>query len=409
MIHCITAKPLQSAQRQTVQGSDAAVRSYTIDKSTSVSLFTSIHQVSKQWDGLAPPGQMFLSSRYFAFLESNTPKGFAFGYLLFYRDDKPIGIAYCQWAPFSGQRHLDHSSMSSWKRWLLSRISISILFCGNMMLTGQNGFAFHKSIGSTEQARLLRAALDKLLSDHSLPERKAKMWVIKDVPQDQTAHFDALSSCTGFTVQPGMEISLDDRWNSFDDYLDNLASKYRVRAKRAMRRMKGVDLLPLNRVRHTIFGDDLHHLYRQVAAHSGFNMVELPNGYFENMSEFFGEDFQAMAFTSSGEIIGFYTLVRSAPNHLDAHYLGFSGEENRSRQLYLNMLFEMIKAGIEMKVSTINFSRTALEIKSSVGAKPTHYRLYARHSCGLINAMFPFWFQKFVPAASWEERHPFGK
>ena len=409
MMLCKTAKPEKPEKIHTRDSDSSPIWSSSLTKKDAVALFGTIQDISDEWDAFAPEGDLFLNSRYFHFLESNPPTGFQFGYLLFYREGYPTGIAYCQWVNFSGAKHLDLSPLPQWRQWILKRISISILVCGNMMLTGHSGYAFSQEIPREEQAQLLGKALDLLMMDRNVPQRKASIWVIKDVPQSNSDCFDALPSCTGFHIQPGMAIHFDPDWKSFDDYLGALTSKYRVRAKRAARKMKGIDTLPLNAARHNIFRKDIHQLYREVAYHSGFNIVELPEAYFAQMSEHFEDDFSAKAFVADGEIIGFYTLVRSAPNNLDAHYLGFNGQENRKRQLYLNMLFDMIKTGIGMKVRRINFSRTALEIKSSVGARPEQFKLYTKHRCMLINALFPFSFQKFVPPHVWEERHPFGK
>ena len=375
----------------------------------SVSLFDSVRETKDVWDSMTYSESFFFRSRYLESVESNPPKGFVFGYLVFFRNQSPVGIAYCQWIRFSGREHLDLSSLAAWKRFILKRISISILVCGNMMRTGPNAFAFDATVEEDKQAMLLREGLDKLICERNLGHRQAAMWVLKDVPSEQFGIFDALHSCTGFDIQPSMELDLPADWQSFDDYLASMTSKYRVRAKRAFKKMAGIERLPLNESRSEVFAEDLHRLYREVANHSGFNMVALPDDYFASMAYELGASFRATAFTRNGEIVGFYTLIQSDSRSLEAHYLGFQGKENRDSQLYLNMLYDIIRTGIDMKVSHINLSRTALEIKSSVGATPRDYRLYTRHRCRILNALFPIYFQRFVPEAHWEARHPFGK
>lgn len=53
--------------------------------------------------------------------------------------------------------------------------------------------------------------------------------------------------------------------------------------------------------------------------------------------------------------------------------------------LYLNMLYDMIAYSINKGFKEVVFARTALEIKSSVGAKPAEMFGFIQHSNSLIN------------------------
>ena len=55
----------------------------------------------------------------------------------------------------------------------------------------------------------------------------------------------------------------------------------------------------------------------------------------------------------------------------------------------------------------IVFARTALEIKSSVGAKPIKMHGFMEHSNRLINKKLDFLFRYLEPETIWQERNPF--
>ena len=75
--------------------------------------------------------------------------------------------------------------------------------------------------------------------------------------------------------------------------------------------------------------------------------------------------------------------------------------------LYLNMLYDMIAYSINKGYRRIVFARTALEIKSSVGANPEVLYGLMRHNNRFINFFVPKLFYYFEPKMEWTERNPF--
>jgi len=72
-------------------------------------------------------------------------------------------------------------------------------------------------------------------------------------------------------------------------------------------------------------------------------------------------------------------------------------------------LLRLIKEAINQKVEYLNLSRTALEIKSSVGAIPYDMHVYIKHTNPMINKLIPFILSKTVPKNNWIPRSPFSK
>ena len=106
------------------------------------------------------------------------------------------------------------------------------------------------------------------------------------------------------------------------------------------------------------------------------------------------------------KLIGFFSLIKHN-NTLDTYFLGYNNELNYTYQIYLNMLYRMIKHGIEQDYKHIIFARTAMEIKSSVGAKPLEMVMYMKHTNRLLNRILKWCVKLMTPKKEWEERHPF--
>jgi hypothetical protein len=67
----------------------------------------------------------------------------------------------------------------------------------------------------------------------------------------------------------------------------------------------------------------------------------------------------------------------------------------------------MIGFSINKGYSRIIFARTALEIKSSVGARPEDMFGMMQHSNPFINRFVSRFFSYFEPKMEWKERNPF--
>ena len=75
--------------------------------------------------------------------------------------------------------------------------------------------------------------------------------------------------------------------------------------------------------------------------------------------------------------------------------------------MYLNMLYDMADFAIKNEFTSIVYARTAMEIKSSVGAKPQKMFVYLKHTNLCMNIILKRIFKLMNPTQEWEERHPF--
>jgi hypothetical protein len=71
------------------------------------------------------------------------------------------------------------------------------------------------------------------------------------------------------------------------------------------------------------------------------------------------------------------------------------------------MLYDMLGCSIHNGFKRINFGRTAMEIKSSIGAKPEQLFGWMQHKNTMVNRNLGFIFNLLEPKAKWIERNPF--
>lgn len=381
--------------------------------------FRSIAAAGADWDAAAPLHDIFLQRPYLSILEANPPVGMRFAYLVFYAEEKPIGVAHCQIKYFKGDDNIADlevprkdpcffGGLAQWfKRWVAGKAAADILICGNMLLTGEHGYHFdYQQISAVNATRVLEKALDNVVETMAREGVKMPVILVKDIAPENRSQGNFLQEkgFTEFDIQPNMVLSLPFR--DMDAYLGAMSTKYRTRAKRAMKKLDGIEKRVLSYEDILQELPTIYRLYRDIANNAGFNMLDLNEQYLAALKQHLGEHFQMFAYYREGQLVAFYTVIRNH-DELEAHFLGYEKSLNHEYQLYLNILYDIVKLGLEGHCHQIVFARTALEIKSSVGAVAQDLYCYLRHQNSVANKFAPYILDYLKPVEEWQPRHPF--
>jgi hypothetical protein len=393
-------------------------KSYTLalpQKDWTCVLFHSGADLAADWDTAAPKDNLFLSKTYLSALEQYAPEGMKFAYGVFYFQEKPVGVACCQLLTFNAAEHVQGLSEPGRNiaQWLKQRVAAStkipLLIFGNMLLTGDHAFYFNAEYADgTLSAQLLGSAAGLLCNGNVIPGFEASATLIKDF-EAQHAPFTTKLREGGFheiPFQPNMRMALRPEWQKFDDYIEAMSSKYRVRARRAFRKLDGVERRELNLDAVKELDVQLHTLYCSVARHADFNMITLHPQYFSGLKAALEDRFRIWGYFLDGALLGFHSAIYNG-DELEAHFLGFQDIHNADFQLYLNMLYDMVREAFAAGASQIVFSRTATEIKSSIGAEAFETYCYLRHCNPVVHAMTQALVGYLAPKETWTPRHPF--
>jgi predicted N-acyltransferase len=384
------------------------------------SFHRSISAAGADWDLAAPGHDMFLQRPFLSVLEAYPPIGMRFGYLVFYKNGAPVGVATCQIKYFKGDDSLNDletpprrdpcffNGLAVWfKRWVAGMAAADILICGNMLLTGEHGYYFdYERISQEESGRLMEQALDEVVKIMSREGVKMPVILVKDIAPEHRDQGEVLvkSGFTEFDIQPNMVLDLP--FKSFEAYLAAMSTKYRTRAKRAVKKLEGIEKKELTVEDVARELPNLYRLYREIARNAGFNMVDLNEQYLLGMKQHLQDQFQIFAYYYEGRLVAFYSTIHNH-DELEAHFLGFEKGLNHDFQLYLNILYDIVKIGIAAGCERIVFARTALEIKSSVGATAHQLWCYLRHQNSIANKFAGTLLDYLKPVEEWLPRHPF--
>ena len=354
---------------------------------------------------------IFLSPDFQRVLIQTPPFGFQFCFLTFHKNEQLVGFVACQIKNFDASESLNFDGQQNYillavRKWLARRVHFQTLIVGNLLLTGENSYWFDNQLVTDEDKNIFFSDgiqfVKKTLSEENI---FIKSVFIKDFFEPQKSLIT--EGYNEFQVEPNFIMPLSSDWHSFEHYLEALSSKYRVRAKRAFKKLQGIEKKEFNEERIIANKLKINALYRNIADKSSFNLVDLNEDYFVEMKRQMGDKFRFFGYyTEGGELVGFFTTIQNR-EVLEAHFLGYDESLNHSHQIYLNFLFDIIKNGIDNQSKSIVFARTAHEIKSSVGAEAHDMYLYMRHENPIINRLLPYFLKILSPREDWQPRQPF--
>lgn len=344
-------------------------------------------------------------------MELSAPENMCCYFIGLYENHELTGIALSKFINLSqlssfGER--DKHLKTKIRNFFFRRLSSNVLFIGNNMLTGQNAYRFDKNLPVKQGLQLLHLALSKIKSDLANKGRKTHLIIFKDFSLVETPsfHIPEFQNYYQFSTQPNMVFEIRKNWHSFDDYLANLTKKYRDQYKRVRKKAEGISKRKLSLEEIIANNSKIYELYFTVAKNAPFNTFYLPKDHFIAFKKALKDQFLFYGYFIGNELIGFNTLIKNGKD-IDTYFLGYDEKYQRERMLYLNMLYDMIGFSINKGYTRIIFARTALEIKSSVGAKPIPMFGQIQHSNPFLNLFMPKLFRYFEPEMYWQQRNPF--
>lgn len=412
--------------KQLINANQQNIEVYPLSKNAnySIRVENSIKDIQEVWDTVAPKENLFLQSTYLQTLENFPPEKMSFKYIIFYKENRPIGIAYNQIFKLNIEESLQQSEeeehtnkvnciirafSNAAKKWFIKRAEFNLLICGNLLLTGEYGFHFNTPINDPQTASLIQEALDTLQGILDKEQTKVSVHLLKDYKIETCDELkEQLKKETyhPFLMQPSMCMEIRPNWDSFDNYLGDMSSKYRVRAKRARKKGSAIVKKELSLDEIKAHEERIYELYKMIADGAGFNAFLLHKQYFTELKRDLGDRYKLTAYFIDNQIVAFYTSIFNY-KEMDAHFLGVDGTYNREHQVYLNILYDLVNRAIEGGVARIDFARTALEIKSSVGAVSQDMLCFFKHRSTLSSKVLQLVFDSLNPKEEWQARSPF--
>lgn len=245
------------------------------------------------------------------------------------------------------------------------------LVAGHSLGTGEHAFRWREDVPMAQRVQLTEAAFEDCARHWGI-----RIWMAKDFgpTMDEALRPHWSKKWVRATFDPLMVTPLDPQWTGVDAWMDALRTKARTKVRGI--RTKGVNIAK-ERVEDPdtlrTLGPELMTLYQQVYGRASMVMGSLEPKDFANLCDQWGRDFLLVTHRLDGRLVGFHCGLHHAAEGggtIEAYFVGFDPELNKQHALYQGMLIHFIEWGIQCRAKRVILSRTALEIKSTLGALP---------------------------------------
>lgn len=372
----------------------------------SFKLYTSSSQLPEAWDTIAAKN-IFLSAGYLGILEKAAPQNMQCHFIGLFDNATLCGIALAQYINLRRINTFAKEKSYNLKDYIFKKFSSHIIVIGNNTLTGQNAYLLNDLISETEALQLFREALQALKKHYRKQCIYINLLAIKDFNEAEMPDFNAAgySGYYKFCTQPNMIFDIRENWHSINDYLADLTTKYRTQYNRARKKAEGVEKRKLSLDDIKLQKERIHQLYMTVAQNASFNTFHLPKNHFEVFKEQLKDNFLLYGYFIDDKLVGFSTVIKNCYD-VDTYFLGYDDAVQKEKMLYLNMLYDMVGYAIKKQFSHVIFARSAMEIKSSVGARSEEVYGMIKHTNPLLNFFMARLFPYFDPKVAWKARSP---
>ncbi len=368
-----------------------------------------------QWNAVLQKHHLFLSIPYMQALENVLPKSIKPIYVIVFEKNLPVFISFFHLLSFSDEQlkvlqkeikinlGLKQNAKNVLNNLILSYVKCNktkLLVLGNVLLTGDYSFV---SKNQQNNIDYIEHAIVAIKKQHNIDGV-----ILKDNTEKQINSKEIIAKkYIPFYTQPNMVLSLPLNWNNNIDYINAFASKYKKRAKNAFSKFVNIEIKKLNLQEIIDYEIVIFNLYKEVYENNDYKLEQIPSNYFTEFKKHLPNNFEFFGYFLKKELVAFASYFIE-DGIMEANYIGFNHKINKEYKLYQNMLYNYVEWCIINKCTTLNLSRTGLEIKSTVGAEPLFLNNYITFQNKLVQKIVQPILKNIVPE-QFIQRHPFEK
>ena len=295
--------------------------------------------------------------------------------------------------------YLTNNRKISFKKVLLKKIKFQFFCFGNTYLSNIPSCNFgNQGVSGSELETIFSIVKEKYkVRFFLLPDYFLKTLSFKKGTKTKLSPY--------FEIDPDMVLELNKQWNSFEDYKEDVSSKYKKRIRRVYNKSKHVVVKKIEKKDLRSIVPVLQTLYNNVHNKSSFSGPTLNIRCYEDLANYSIINFCVHGYYLKDNLIGFSSEFYFE-KILYSYFIGLDYSYNIKYSLYNRILYDSISNGIEKKASKIVYGRTASEFKSTIGAVPIESKSAVYIDSKILRFMlYPI--IKYFSPKKWKQRNPF--
>jgi len=282
---------------------------------TQILVFNSVADIPTiVWKELNCAHNLYFSSNYLEALEKHNSHLSFYYIVLKNKNEKAIALANVQIINFQLEGiEKDTSSIFKKITSIGRRLTIipkekplKIINCGNTFVSGEHGIFIKKG----ENKRLILRKISKGILHHtenSNQKNPIDIFMMKDFRTESLPITKELISMGyyAFNIEPNLILKINPKWRNFEDYLTALKTKFRVKAKKAMKLSNDLvtkEISVLNFDEHLL---KMTELYKKVVTKAAFNLGEFNLQTYKSLKAKLGHSYILKSYWIDDKMVGF--------------------------------------------------------------------------------------------------------
>src|SRR5262249_33131900 len=246
---------------------------------------------------------------------------------------------------------------------------------------GECGIHFDPALSAAARRSLLTRIATEVLHAGG----RAPTYFFQEFPDEAGAEYAAeLEKLRFFPLDPGAGTRPAIRWETFDDYMSAMRTKYRHQLKKDLKAGEGLEFALLDS-----FADlapQATALYKNVVAHASATLQVADEKFFAAVSAFEQAHLLVARLRGGGDLVG-VNLLLFGDTVMHNVYIGFDYEQNKKYRIYFNLFEQSLRIAIERKCQVGYFGQTSYDFKARLGANPFALTAYMKHRIGFVHNM----------------------
>jgi len=207
-------------------------------------------------------------------------------------------------------------------------------------------------------------------------------------------------------AEPFMVLPVRPVWQNFEDYLGAMSTKYRTRAKKALKLAEGCEHVDLSDAPAHSWAGWASYLLKQTLRDKTVTLPASLEVLLTTYKENLGEAFRVFGYRKDGHWVGFITAIVD-DEAVHAMHMGFEPSYAQQSQFYQRSMMDLVRLAIEERKPLLNMGRTATEIKSTMGAVPVENSFVFFSPRPVVRALLRLYALRFHSLPDYTLRSPF--
>ena len=341
----------------------------------------------EEWDSVSGGSELARSHAYLLAVEQASVNDAKYFYPIVYRDERPIAHCCVYTISTDFQQMLPKPLqflVTGLRKIFPNFLVVRVTECCSPLVADHS----ISTIKGPERSNLIKhlgEAIETLSRQENSP-----LIVIRDFLQQDRADFDTLQE-QGFNVVSNMPLArIRVRWDSYENYLAAMRSRYRKDVKRRLKRAERTGQ-KVRRVEN--FGELASTWVKQATVvfdnTKGFKREQLAGTYYESVNANLPQHSELLAVERDGSLVAHGMLVNDEKNTTATYFGRNAGKPNSE---WFQLMNEVIRIGINRKSQYINLGLGSYDAKANVGAEVEPLYVYSKSRYGVIN-----WLMRTVP------------